>query len=132
MRILLVEDEVLIAMEQRWYLENEGHEVCGPCATAAQALALALEQPPQLALVDLHLSQNSSGIDAARGLSAMGVPCLFVTSYGEEVRENRAFGLGCLAKPFSEASLIGAVRAVQARLAGRTPEHVPKTLELFE
>ncbi|WP_207462065.1 response regulator [Azospirillum sp. SYSU D00513] len=131
MRILLIEDEVLIAMEQRFYLESDGHEVIGPAPTSHQGIAMGLAERPDLALVDIHLAQKTSGIDAARRLTAEGIPCLFVTSFREEVRASLDFAIGCLSKPFSEASLIAAVHAVQAILAGEKPKSVPKAMELF-
>ena len=131
MRILLVEDEVLIAMEQTFYLESAGHEVHGPASTSEKAIALAQEVQPELALVDIHLAQGSSGIDAARAMTASGIPCLFVTSYREEVEPSREYGIGCLPKPFSQATLIAAVDIVRAILEGRTPGKMPDTMELF-
>ncbi|MGY0777881.1 response regulator [Azospirillum argentinense] len=131
MKILLVEDEVLIAMEQSFYLESAGHEVHGPASTSEKALILAQEVKPDLALVDIHLAQGSSGIDAARRMTALGIPCLFVTSYREEVEPTREYGVGCLPKPFSQTSLVSAVEVVSAVLAGRTPTKVPDTMELF-
>ncbi|WP_448204676.1 response regulator [Azospirillum sp. sgz302134] len=131
MRILLVEDEVLIAMEQTFYLESAGHEVHGPASTAEKAIALAQEVKPELALVDIHLAQGSSGIDAARQMTAQGIACLFVTSYREEVEPSREYGIGCLPKPFSQASLVAAVEAVRAILDGKAPGPMPDTMELF-
>ncbi len=131
MRILLVEDEVLIAMEQRFYLESAGHEVFGPASTAGKAIDMARAVQPDLALVDIHLAQGSSGIEAARQMTGLGIPCLFVTSYREEVEPSREYGLGCLPKPFSEATLLAAVNAVRALLAGEEPRKVPDTMELF-
>lgn len=131
MKILLVEDEVLIALEQRLYLESVGHEVFGPALTSAEALELASLEKPDLALVDVHLAQHSSGLDAARGLAALGVPCLYVTSFRDEVQSGRAAGLGVLPKPFSESALLAAVEVARAVLAGETPRNVPQTMELF-
>ena len=131
MKILLVEDEVLIAMEQTFYLESAGHEVHGPAATSEKAIALSREVQPDLALVDIHLSQGSSGIDAARQMTADGIACLFVTSYREEVEPSREYGIGCLPKPFSQATLTAAVEAVRAILDGRKPDKIPDTMELF-
>jgi DNA-binding response OmpR family regulator len=133
MRILLVEDEVLIALEQRLYLEAVGHEVVGPATTPAEAVELAAETPPDLALVDVHLARHTSGIDAAQALAKRGVACLYVTSFGEELQRGgaRAAGIGCLAKPFSESALLAAVDAAQAILAGEPPRNVPQTMDLF-
>lgn len=131
MRILLVEDEVLIAMEQRCYLEAAGHEVFGPTGTAAQAVELARQVRPDLALIDLHLSRGSLGTEAARTLARQGITCLFVTSYADELRDNHDGGIGCLTKPFTETSLIGAVRVALALRAGHPPVDVPGTMRIF-
>ncbi|CAO3430764.1 response regulator [Azospirillum doebereinerae] len=134
MRILLVEDEVLIALEQRLYLEAVGHEVIGPATTPTEAMELAAGIPPDLALVDVHLARHTSGIDAAEALAKRGVACLFVTSFGEELQRGggaRHAGVGCLAKPFSENALLAAVDVAQAILAGEPPRNVPQTMELF-
>ncbi|BAI76578.1 two-component response regulator (plasmid) [Azospirillum sp. B510] len=132
MRILLVEDEVLIALEQQLYLEAVGHSVTGPAITAAEAVEMAAADRPDLALVDMHLGMGSSGIDAARGLSELGVPCLFITAFRDELKKGGPVaGIGCLPKPFTESGLIAAVEVARAVLAGETPCNVPQTMELF-
>ena len=70
MRILIVEDEALIAMALADGLEDAGHEVVGPAATIAEALALCDEAPPppELAVLDINLRDGSSGVDVARAL----------------------------------------------------------------
>lgn len=132
MRILLVEDEVLIALEQQLYLETVGHDVVGPAVTATEAVAFAADGKPDLALVDVHLGMGSNGIDAARQLTAMGVPCLFITSFRDELKKGGPLtGIGCLPKPFTQSGLLAAVDAARAILAGETPRNVPQTMELF-
>lgn len=132
MRILLVEDEILIAMEQRFYLETAGDEVFGPAATTTEAVEMALAIKPDLALVDIHLAQGSSGIDVADSLGALGIPSLFITSFRDEVKPGRSFAIGCLPKPFTERSLLGAVEVARAVLSGRPPARVPEAMELFQ
>jgi two-component system, response regulator PdtaR len=56
MRILIVEDEPLIAASIDWELRDAGYEVIGPAADAAHALALARATRPDLALVDINLT----------------------------------------------------------------------------
>ncbi|MBP2301376.1 response regulator [Azospirillum picis] len=132
MKILLVEDEVLIALEQQFYLETAGYTVSGPATTAGEAVAIAGDEKPDLALVDVHLGQGSSGIDAARDLAAIGVPSLFITSFRDELKKGGPVaGIGCLPKPFTESGLLAAVDAARAVLAGETPRNVPQTMELF-
>ncbi|PWC39397.1 response regulator [Azospirillum sp. TSO35-2] len=132
MKILLVEDEVLIALEQQLYLETVGHTVTGPAATTAEAVALAEADKPDLALVDVHLGQGSNGVDAARRLTGLGVPCLFITSYRDELKKGGSVpGIGCLPKPFTQSGLLAAVDVARAILAGEEPRNIPQTMELF-
>ncbi|CAO3458985.1 response regulator [Azospirillum sp.] len=132
MKILLVEDEVLIALEQQLYLESVGHDVIGPAVTAMEAVEMAEADKPDLALVDVHLGLGTNGIDAARGLNALGVPCLFITSFRDELKKDGPLtGIGCLPKPFTESGLLAAVDVARAVLAGETPRNVPQTMELF-
>ena len=132
MKILLVEDEVLIALEQQLYLESVGHSVIGPAVTAMEAVQMAGDDKPDLALVDVHLGMGTSGIDAAHGLRKLGVPCLFITSFRDELKKDGPLtGIGCLPKPFTESGLLAAVDVARAVLAGETPRNVPQTMELF-
>ncbi|AWU97698.1 response regulator [Azospirillum ramasamyi] len=132
MKILLVEDEVLIALEQQLYLESVGHSVIGPAVTAMEAVEMAEADGPDLALVDVHLGMGTNGIDAARSLNALGVPCLFITSFRDELKKDGPLaGIGCLPKPFTESGLLAAVDVARAILAGETPRNVPQTMELF-
>ena len=131
MRILLIEDEMLIAREQQLYLEDAGHEVAGPATDADQAVAFSSAGTYDLALVDVHLARGTSGIDAARHLSGIGIPCLFVTSHPEGVVAER-LGMGCLLKPFGAADLVAAVNVAGARLRGEPLPALPRNLILFD
>jgi two-component system, response regulator PdtaR len=129
--ILLVEDEVLIAMEQQLYLEIAGHSVTGPAVDAQDALTLAASHHHDLALVDVHLARNTSGIHVAQQFAKMGVPCLFVTSHPEEVQAS-GVGLGCLIKPFSQQELISVVDIAAEIIRGRRPMSPLRNLILFD
>ncbi|MBU4239704.1 MAG: response regulator, partial [Alphaproteobacteria bacterium] len=61
-RILIIEDEALVAMELRFVLEDLGHEVVGVATTAKGARDMAREIDVDLALVDIHLSDGPTGI----------------------------------------------------------------------
>jgi two-component system, response regulator PdtaR len=67
LRILIVEDEALIALELESLLQDDGHLPIGIAATAREAMALG-ELEPDLALVDVHLADGPTGIDVARRL----------------------------------------------------------------
>jgi two-component system, response regulator PdtaR len=70
MRVLIVEDEPIIAMHLALLVAELGHEVCATAASAAGAIALAAAHHPDVVLMDIRLAQGSSGIDAARELHA--------------------------------------------------------------
>jgi len=128
MRILLVEDEFIIALEAEAHLKAAGHDVVGMAATPAEALTIAGRACPDLALVDIRLAQGTSGLDAARDLGRLGVSCVFVTSYCNETGNLAGIGLGCLGKPFSRRSLLDTVAWAERRIRGQTGEPAPPGL----
>ena len=80
MRVLIVEDDALIAMHLAMVVAEFGHDVCATAATAAEAIALAALHNPDVVLMDIRLAQGSSGIDAAREIHAQhGLRCIFLS-----------------------------------------------------
>jgi DNA-binding response OmpR family regulator len=131
MRVLIVEDEPLIAASIEWELRDRGHEVLGPAASAAHAWELARNGAPDLALVDINLVSRGDGVRVARLLRRRGVASVFVTGQVSEARENRDVALGLVAKPFPVESLDAVVRAAAALMGGGRPPVRPSCLELF-
>ncbi|MGB3722991.1 MAG: response regulator [Pacificimonas sp.] len=68
LRVLIAEDEFLIAMDLECQVEDAGHIVVGIAATKDKAIALAIDQRPDFAFMDLQLAGPSSGIEAAKQL----------------------------------------------------------------
>jgi len=130
MKVLVVEDEPLIAASMEWELRDAGYEVLGPAADAAGAEALSAEHHPDLALVDINLAERGDGIALARRLAQAGVASLFVSGQIWEARENRDAAVGLIAKPFQVERLPEAVDAAIALLGGGRPT-IPPCLELF-
>jgi two-component system, response regulator PdtaR len=89
MRVLIVEDEPLIAMHIEMMVEDFGYDVCGIAATAHEANLLAVDGCPHIAIMDIHLAAGSSGIVAAQELfQRHGVSCIFLSANLEaHVRE---------------------------------------------
>ena len=132
MRVLVVEDEPLIAASVEWELRDRGHDVLGPAPSAALAEHLAAVDRPDLALVDINLTGRGDGVRLARTLRLMGVPSVFVTGQISEARENRDAALALLAKPFPVESLDAVVRTAAALMSGHPPSAPPACLEVFE
>jgi CheY-like chemotaxis protein len=114
MRILIVEDEVFIALDLEMQLMDMGHEVVGIAACKATAIELASAHTPDLALVDLHLARSSSGAEAAAFMRAdLGIPSIIVSGSLHELTEAEIFAIDPIAmigKPFSSMKLHGAIR----------------------
>ena len=113
MKLLLVEDHLLVAQAMGLYLTEAGHEIVGIAADAHEAVELAGNMHPDLALVDIQLAYGTSGIDAAREMLARHhVRSLFVTSDYDAARAED-IAVGYLRKPHLGYDLIAAVQAAE-------------------
>jgi two-component system, response regulator PdtaR len=131
LRVLIVEDELLIAMELERLVREAGHEPVGAAADAGQALRLARDARPELALVDLNLRDGRTGPEIVRALARdLGVAGLFVTASRGSVPADFAGALGVLGKPLDEGRLAPALRWAAARLRGGDAVPPPEGLEL--
>jgi len=122
-RILIVEDDVLIASEMEAALTDDGFEIVGPASTAEEALQLVEAQSPTLAVMDIRLAGSRDGIDAALELFRLhGVRCIFASAHSDDGARQRAAAavpLGWLQKPYIMASLTAMVRTALAELRNR-------------
>lgn len=131
-RILIIEDEALVAMELRFVLEDLGYEVAGVAAEARTARNLVRETDVDLALVDIHLSDGPTGVELGRELGQdMGVTVLYMTANPGMVREGVAGTIGVLSKPTDERAVQKAVEYALRRRKGEPVEYAPPELQLF-
>jgi two-component system, response regulator PdtaR len=131
-RILIIEDEALVAMELRFVLEDLGHSVIGTAADARTARNLVRENEVDLALVDIHLSDGPTGIELGRELGQeLGVTVLFMTANPGMVREGVAGTVGVLSKPTDERAVQTAVDYALRRRKGQPIELAPPELQIF-
>jgi len=110
-RVLVIEDEPIIAMDIKSIVDELGHDCTGIADTRDTAVALAREAPPDLILSDIQLADGSSGIDAVRDILAeISVPVIFITAYPERFltgeRPEPAF---LITKPFKRRNVQAAV-----------------------
>ena len=103
-KVLIIEDEPIIALDLTRLVRELGHRVTGAAATRDEAVALADEAPPGLVLADIRLADGSNGMDAAADiLKRHDVPVIFITAFPEHLltgeRPEPAF---LITKPFRE------------------------------
>ena len=118
MRVLVAEDETIIRLDLRSLLESHGFEVCAEARDGEEAVALAREHSPDLAIMDVKMPRLD-GIEAARRiLDERPIPIVMLTAYGQDELVHRAVEAGVfgyLVKPFREQDLLPAIRAARAR-----------------
>ena len=128
-RVLVVEDEPLVAFDNEHGLTEAGYEVVGTVDTAEAAIELMARDAPDIVLCDLNIAGDGDGMDVARAARDRGIEVLFVT--GTCPPEAQALAVGCLSKPYLPRDLSDAIAAVEAALSGRKPRRVPGSLSLY-
>jgi len=117
-RILVAEDETIIRLDLRALLERAGFEVCAEARDGEEAVALARELTPDVAIMDVKMPKLD-GIEAARRiLNERPIPIVILTAYGQDELVQRAAEAGVfgyLVKPFREQDLLPAIRTARAR-----------------
>jgi CheY-like chemotaxis protein len=103
-RVLVVEDEMIVAMLIEDILAELGAEVVGPATRNARALELLAEGPVDAAILDVNLGSETTLL-TARELRARGIPFAFATGYGAAGVPAEFEGQPFLPKPFREADL---------------------------
>ncbi len=118
MRVLVAEDETIIRLDLKDLLERSGFEVCAEARDGEEAVALALSEQPDVAIMDVKMPKLD-GIEAARRiLDERPIPIVMLTAYGQEELVQRAAEAGVfgyLVKPFREQDLLPAIRTALAR-----------------
>jgi CheY-like chemotaxis protein len=101
-RILIIEDEPVIALDLENLVTELGHEVVGTASSSEQAIQMAFTTRPGLILVDINLGEGGSGLDAVNKiLAGFDVPVIFVTAYPEKLLTGeRPEPTYLIAKPF--------------------------------
>ncbi|MFZ1727380.1 MAG: response regulator [Albidovulum sp.] len=111
-KVLIIEDEAIIAMDISAIVAEVGHRVTGIARTRSEAVRLAANERPDLILADIQLADNSSGIDAVNDILAQfdDIPVIFITAFPQRLLTGTgpepAF---LITKPFSEEQVQSAV-----------------------
>jgi len=110
-RVLIIEDEPIIAMDIESIVRDLGHDVTGIAVTRDEAVALARKIKPGLVLADIQLADDSSGIDAVKDILAeFTVPVIFITAFPERLLTGeRPEPTFLITKPFQRSTVKAAI-----------------------
>lgn len=115
-RVLVVEDEPIVALDLKRMLEASGFLVTGVATQLREGVQMALSLPLDVALLDVRLSQGTTSRELARILRRRGVPVLLVTAHVQPGRQgefDEAYAdCPLLAKPFGKKQLLEAVQGL--------------------
>jgi DNA-binding response OmpR family regulator len=129
--LLIVEDAVLTAMALRDALEDAGYNVLDLTSRHQEAAAAARDCKPDMALVNIQLQGQDSGIDLARELKTLDIPVLFISGQSVRARSVETGAIGSMPKPYSAADMVLAVDYLLGAMRGDLSLPRPEALELF-
>lgn len=128
MKIVIVEDEALLALELECEVEAAGHQVVGQAMSADCARKVIDNKRPDFAFVDVHLLDGPTGIDVGRHLSASGIPFVFVTGNLKRIPPDFVGALGAIEKPYTVNGLQNALAYISVVLEGDRDPAPPPSL----
>ncbi len=130
-RLLIVEDEPLIAFDNEMFLEGAGYEVVATVNSAEDAIEVISNRGQHIdaIVLDYNLAGPASGVVVARVAREKGIKTLFVTGQCPDHVDEMA--IGCLAKPYTEKQLLGALEVVELLASGQPVKRIPETMTLF-
>jgi CheY-like chemotaxis protein len=109
LKVLIVEDDKLIAHIEQWRLLKLGYDVCGSAGTGTEALNCVAEMQPDIVLIDISLEGAIDGIETARQIKEdFNIPVIFVSAHVDGATIERAKAIhpdGFIKKPFDDDDL---------------------------
>jgi len=119
MKLLIVEDEVMIAMRLKLFFKSRGYEVLGYVTSGEEAVEKALFEKPDLILMDINLNGKMSGLDAGEAIiEKFYIPIIFITGYSDETYRQRARKLnplGYFFKPINMYEILTALNKIDEK-----------------
>lgn len=128
-KVLIVEDEPLIAKNIGMYLNNHDFEVSGIAYDSEEAFHHLKRQQPDFAILDINLESEKDGIDIANYINQHNfIPFVYLTSYSDKdtiERAKKTNPAGFIVKPFNEKTLYATIEIALANHAATANRHVP-------
>jgi CheY-like chemotaxis protein len=126
-KILVAEDDRIIARDLQYTLESHGYHVCAIVASGEECIEKALYFQPDLVLMDIKLNGNMDGMSAAQQIyDRFQIPVVYLTAYGDEktlARAKKAECFGFVIKPFDENMLQQAIEQSLIQSVKSEPVH---------
>lgn len=118
-KVMIVEDEAVVALHLRQELTKLGYTVAGIATTGEQALKLLEEVFPDVILMDIHIQGEIDGIETTKRIPRyLHIPVIYLTAYSEDSTLKRAsdtYPYGYLIKPFLDRELHATIRMALER-----------------
>lgn len=131
LRVMIVEDQAILAMELELVLADSGCDVVGCAMDTVGALTIAERERPDLALIDVNLLDGLTGPQIAQRLvSEYGTAVVFLTANPEQIPEGFAGALGAVCKPFDEQTIRGVVAFARQFIVHKTLGDAPRRFRL--
>lgn len=131
-KVLIVENDLMIADFLEEVLVEAGYEVCGIACTVAEGIALGERHHPDLGVIDLCLANGEYGTEVAAALRRRGrFGVLYATGNPDHPLLSRAEGEGCIAKPYLAHAAVSALRVVRERMLNRPALNPPRGFRLL-
>lgn len=127
--VLIVEDELLVAMDMEAMIEDLGYRSIGIASDLPSALVLA-GQRPDIALVDLNLRDGATGLEIGKRLGEIGVTVIFVTANPRMLGSGVPGTLGVMTKPLDDERIGETLSYALCRMRGESVSP-PSTLSTF-
>ncbi|HQW43769.1 MAG: response regulator transcription factor [Chitinophagaceae bacterium] len=129
LRVLIVEDEPVIAENISMYLDNNDFEVSGIAYDSAEANEQLQSNTPDAAILDVNLESDEDGIDIASSINQKyQIPFLFLTSYSDKETLERAKKVkpsGYIVKPFNEKTLLASLEIAISNFTAEKNHSLP-------
>ncbi len=114
LKVLIVEDEALLAMELESLVEEAGHDVVGWATSSAEARTMVDTTDADIAFVDIHLTDGPTGVDVAEYIGERrNSMVVFMTANPKRIPEHFAGAIGVIVKPYTMNGLASALRYLQ-------------------
>jgi DNA-binding LytR/AlgR family response regulator len=132
LKVMIVEDEMLLAMELESEVEAAGHSVVGVAASSGQAADIVRDAPPEFAFVDINLQDGPTGINVGRMLAEKRIPYVFVSGNIKKLPDDFAGAIGAIEKPYTINGMANALAYISALVQGDDSMPPPASLVLAQ